>query len=197
MRVLVGFPCLDFVAPEFTLALANIVAFATGHGVEAVVKMAAGSKPEDARIYLARQAIANQCDYLFMVDADIWAPPIALSRLLSASKPIVGATYCTKDGQNRVLGFECSKRPINTADASLREVEMIPGGLSLTRTDLFTKLAMPWFSSPYDAASDRHTDEFYFFCNLARPVAGNPWLDGALSKELGHWGSTEHRVRAN
>ena len=118
--VLVGYLHPHEVSTSFHKSLMALVGWDMSHDRRlngwASIKCASGGIPE-GRNELAKALLASECEWLFMVDADMGFEPVALDQLLSladpVSRPIVGGLCFAQreafdDGAN---GFRCVPRP--------------------------------------------------------------------------------------
>ena len=118
--VLVGYLHPHEVSTSFHKSLMGLVGFDMSHDRRlngwASIKCASGGIPE-GRNQLAKALIDSDCEWLFMVDADMGFEPVGLYQLLSVadpvSRPIVGGLCFAQreafdDGSN---GFRCVPRP--------------------------------------------------------------------------------------
>lgn len=118
--VLVGYLHPHDVSTSFHKSLMALVGWDISHDRRmngwASIKCAAGGIPE-GRNELAKALLKSDCEWLFMVDADMGFEPVALDQLLSladpVSRPIVGGLCFAQreafdDGFN---GFRCVPRP--------------------------------------------------------------------------------------
>ena len=118
--VLVGYLHPHEVSTSFHKSLMGLVGWDMAHGRRlngwASIKCASGGIPE-GRNELAKALLKSDCEWLFMVDADMGFEPMALDQLLSladpVNRPIVGGLCFAQreafdDGSN---GFRCVPRP--------------------------------------------------------------------------------------
>lgn len=118
--VLVGYLHPHEVSTSFHKSLMGLVGWDMAHDRRlngwASIKCASGGIPE-GRNELAKALLKSDCEWLFMVDADMGFEPMALDQLLSladpVNRPIVGGLCFAQreafdDGSN---GFRCVPRP--------------------------------------------------------------------------------------
>jgi len=118
--VLVGYLHPHEVSTSFHKSLMGLVGWDMAHDRRlngwASIKCASGGIPE-GRNELGKALLASDCEWLFMVDADMGFEPMALDQLLSLAdpvdRPIVGGLCFAQreafdDGSN---GFRCVPRP--------------------------------------------------------------------------------------
>ena len=118
--VLVGYLHPHEVSTSFHKSLLALVGWDMSHDRRlngwASIKCASGGIPE-GRNELAKALLNSECEWLFMVDADMGFEPMALDQLLSIAdakeRPIVGGLCFAQreafdDGSN---GFRCVPRP--------------------------------------------------------------------------------------
>ena len=118
--VLVGYLHPHEVSTSFHKSLMGLVGFDMANDRRlngwASIKCASGGIPE-GRNQLGKALLDSDCEWLFMVDADMGFEPVALYQLLSladpVNRPIVGGLCFAQreafdDGSN---GFRCVPRP--------------------------------------------------------------------------------------
>ena len=118
--VLLGYLHPHEVSSSFLKSLNALVGWDISHGRRlngwASIKCAAGGIPE-GRNELAKALLDSECDWLFMIDADMGFEPVALDQLLALAdpleRPMVGGLAFAQreafdDGMN---GFRCIPRP--------------------------------------------------------------------------------------
>ena len=118
--VLIGYLHPHEVSSSFHKSLSALVGWDISHDRRlngwASIKCASGGIPE-GRNELGKALLNSECDWLFMVDADMGFEPMALDQLLSVAdakeRPIVGGLCFAQreafdDGSN---GFRCVPRP--------------------------------------------------------------------------------------
>ena len=115
----------------------------------------------------AQQAMATGCDYLLMMDDDIWNPSLDfLDKLVSADKDVIGGVFFASADPGNL----CARRRIDRKRDLVRlatveshdvfsmypvpedewhgpqKVDLVSLGMCLIKTSIFRKLKQPWFS---------------------------------------------------
>lgn len=136
--------------------------------LDKIFRLARGTPWPAARTLLVREALKADCSHVFFVDSDIITdvnPNQALRQLLRCDVPIVSGLYRSK----KESGFEWAAWlkaeqgyvPVQkwTEGSNWIQVDAIPLGLALIKTEVFQKLPEPWF---YWEDPDEVSEDFYF-----------------------------------
>jgi hypothetical protein len=143
-----------------------------------------------ARNDLAQRAVEMNADFALFIDSDLTFPPDALVRLLAHGKDVVAGTYNKRVPPYETLGkLKGEVPPVEELlKGGLREADYLPGGFMLIRTEVFKKLAWPWFyethnrhGSPVDSFVGMVKDSF-----MLQPTQGVVDML-TMSKELNTW----------
>lgn len=148
-----------------------------------------------AREQLADAALKSGCDYLFMIDDDMLAPPDLFYRLVKHDKDIVAALAFTRNPDHKpviyetVEGFDPITRQrygftrfvVNYPKNKLVECDAVGFGAVLIKTDVFKKIEKPWFFGM------AQTGEDLTLCIKAKKAGFRVWMD--TSVKLGHLGA--------
>lgn len=147
-----------------------------------------------ARERLAEGALADGCDYLFMVDDDMLCPPDLFYKLAAHDKDIVAALAFTRNPDHRPVIYETVEGydPVSTNYGFTRFVNNYPRntlvecdavgfGAVLIKTEVLKKVRQPWFFTM------ERTGEDITFCIKAKKVGFRVWMDTSI--KLGHLSS--------
>lgn len=148
-----------------------------------------------ARERLAEGALGEECDYLFMIDDDMLAPPDLFYKLVAHDKDICAALaftrnpdhmpviYQTIEGFSHETGqsYGFTRFVNNYPRNTLVECDAVGFGAVLIKMDVFRKLQRPWF------VGMEGTGEDITFCIKARKAGFNVFMDTSL--KLGHLGT--------
>jgi len=136
---------------HMSLALASLSTVSALHGLQIGINGQDLAGIARNRNLLVQIATDSGAEYVLFLDSDMEFPPDMLLRLLAHEKDIVGVPYPKRRHPYELLGA-----PLNPAAAQsgLAEFEWLPGGLMLIKTDVFRKIASPWYfeSYPYDGS---------------------------------------------
>lgn len=145
-----------------------------------------------ARERLAQSALEMGCDYLFMIDDDMLAPPDLFYQLAANDKDICAALAFTRNPDHKPVvyeTFEGTDRAVGTQYGLTRFVENYPRnklfqcdavgfGAVLIKTSVLRKMQPPWFFGM------EGTGEDIIFCIKAKKVGAEVWMDSRI--KLGH-----------
>lgn len=148
-----------------------------------------------ARERLAEGALAEGCDYLFMIDDDMLAPPDLFYKLVAHDKDIVAALAFTRNPDHRPVIYETVEGFSHEAGKSygftrfvnnyprntLVECDAVGFGAVLIKTSTFKALPQPWFFGM------ERTGEDITFCVKARKAGFKVFMDTSI--KLGHLGT--------
>lgn len=156
-----------------------------------------GTLIADQREALAHKALAERCDAVLYLDADMRFPKSLLHRLLKHEKPFVAANYTTRRKPIHAVASASSKGPwvpVNSTPekSGLEAVSAVGFGATLIRADVFKALPRPWFMVGYHADTKQYYGEDVWFCRLARAHGIEITIDHDLAKEMKHVGSYEY-----
>jgi hypothetical protein len=145
-----------------------------------------------AREMLAGKALDWKCDYLFMVDDDMMAPVDLFYRLVKHDVDIVAPLAFTRNPPHKpvifrtIEGYDAAvgkSYSINTTvhnypKDKLVECDAVGFGSVLIKTEVFKKMAQPWFMGSLGTGEDIH------FCLAAKRLGFRVYMDTAT--KLGH-----------
>lgn len=97
IRVTIGFPGYGHVPALCMLSLGSFIAHGVANGYVHNIGSCIGAYIDRARNDIVRQALSNKSTHLFFVDQDMVLPEMALTRLLSHKRDVVGGLYFGKD----------------------------------------------------------------------------------------------------
>ena len=193
MKILIAVPTYENITPD---TFKSIYGLDRG-GNHCVFDFIRGYDVATARNRIGSQTIAENADYVLMVDNDIILPSDALVNLLSHGKDVVLGYYARRNSNNEYTGRSCLAKlydsngqayydyPVEscyTADElnSLSEsgehlIEVHGGGLgcALIKADVFTKTKWPWFKWVIYEDGHGTLSEDLYFCEKIR-TAGIP-----------------------
>lgn len=193
-RVAICVPSGDMVCKGFAMSLAAMTYMCGPHQDQQAVPIAIVGTEGSLIIRNRNEAIAQaqqlKVDYVLFLDSDMIFPPGTLRRLLAHGKDVVGATYVQREPPHRLLGKWAPDAQL-TSD-TIHEVEALPGGCLLIKLSVFDGMTKPYFRTPAHEATEDTPEwiqgEDYYFCEQARALGHQVWLDVGLSLNLGHIG---------
>lgn len=145
-----------------------------------------------AREMLAAKAMEWKCDYLYSVDDDMLAPVDLFYKLVKHDVDIVAPLAFTRNPPHRVVmfstieGFDAvvgkpyfrNTTVLNYPKDRLVECDAVGFGACLIKTEVFRKMAQPWFMGSVGTGEDIH------FCLAAKKLGFRVFMDTAT--KLGH-----------
>lgn len=192
-HVTIVIPSQTMVHANFAVSLAAMVGFR--EGIRFTIANVKGTYHIMNRTHGAREAIKKNASHVLFIDSDMAFPQDALVRLLAADKDIIGTNYVQRAPPHRSLVVPKG----NTAQevSGVVEVDRLPTGFLLIKTEVFGKIEEPWFLTPWDIEAKDIQSEDYFFCDLACKHGFAIWMDVDLSLQMVHWGETGFRWSTN
>jgi hypothetical protein len=193
MKVALCLPIYGDTKARFTLSLIAMVATSLrGHGIDLDTHPSfGGSRVEVARETVAANAIAAGADWLFWLDADQTFPPDTLLRLLAHGLPFVGCNYPKRDvSEAPTAHIYRSGRPVPLLPKAggVEPVDLMGFGVLLIGAEVFQAVPRPWFRAG-KLGEDGH------FCEAAKGAGFQPYVDHALSMQVGHIAERELTFR--
>lgn len=138
-----------------------------------------------SRNELARAAITRGADYVLFIDADMRFPPFTACRLIEVARKtgvkIVGAV-----GASRISGAVCRA---GERESGVIEVPSIGTGILLIHSDVFRRLAEPWFLFELGHGVPEALGEDAYFCAKAHAAGLKIAADFELTKDVAHIGA--------
>jgi len=144
-----------------------------------------GTLLPNQRTQLTKKVLESLFSHILFIDSDMRFPEDTVMRLLAHGKEIVGANCKQRQADLTTTGIDSEGK------TGLEEVEKIGFGVTLIDTRVFTKIAEPWFATPFDG--EQFVGEDIFFCHKAKEAGLQIFVDHDLSKEVGHVGSYEFK----
>jgi hypothetical protein len=145
-----------------------------------------GAPVHIAREGLAEDALSESPDYLLWLDSDQTFPQDLFARLAAHDQPIVGCNYRRR---NPIPMSSATRRigrrqiPITPGVAGLEPVDVLGLGACLIKAEVFRQVPRPWFLFGMEG------EDAYFF-ERAKAAGFQPYVDHALSVEVGHIAET-------
>lgn len=202
LRVLLGVPSGNTVNAKFMVSLVSMmVKFnmmqVPGFGSQEMRLMnVRGSILSKSRLEMVKAALAEQVDYLLMIDSDHTFPADLLHRLIAHHK-VVTAINCTVKqlpSQPTARAFkedDLNGKPIYTDPDStgLEQVWRIGTGVMLIHSSVLKVLPPSAWDMVYRADVDAVQGEDWSFCAACEKLNIPIYIDHDASKLVGHEGS--------
>lgn len=173
-------PSREYVQATFAYDLAEMIR----DEKDLSFSIAQGSILPNLRTSLVVAALGGGTSHILFIDSDMRFPINLHRRLKQHGKDIVGVNAMMRGG-GQTAEFSGSLQ-----DHGLQEVDSIGMGIVLISTEVFKKMAQPWFAMPFDGT--KYIGEDRFFCHKAKEAGFKIYVDHDLSKEIKHTGSTEY-----
>jgi hypothetical protein len=183
-KVFIGVPCGEFTRSR---TAACITALVMSSPVSIGLKWGfAGDVAENQNIF-AQQAINTESDYLLLIETDMIFPPDALMRMLAHEKDIVGCLYRHREPPHDIMLWPRGE----DVPQGLFYRSAVPSGLMLIHTRVLKDMKCPWFYKFYTNQPNFMVTSDRNFCEKALASGFSAFVDGDLSREVRHIGSTE------
>ena len=148
-----------------------------------------------ARECFAKQAVDMGCDYLFMVDDDMLAPPDLFFQLLKHDKDIVAPLAFTRNPDHKPVMYQVIEGDdsatyenfyknvyeMNYPRNKLVQCDAVGFGAVLIKAEVLKKVPEPRFMGLMGTGED------VTFCYRAKKAGFEVWMDTSI--KLGHLGS--------
>ncbi len=191
IRVAIAIPTNRGIKPKTVKSLLELDCPYEKHIVMAIE----GYTISENRIYIAMQALKNNCTHIFSVDDDQIFPSNTLVQMLSHGKEIVGCDIKSRTlpPQSHVETFEMQELSLQdrllgktNLPKEFFECKAIGTGVILIDTEVFKKIEKPWFSTEtYDFGMTKMGED-YWFCRQARNAGYKIYCDPTIN--VGHIG---------
>jgi len=195
-RVAIGVPSGDFIHADFALSLLNLCLVSLMRGVHSAVINHKSALVEAGRNEIIRQAIDMKADHVFFLDADMTFPSDTLLRLLSHGLDVVGCDASRRREPFTSVVKDLNNKPIDYTNC--KPLEKLSGASSacqLIKMSVFDKLKSPYFRVEW-VGENKFTGEDYVFSKALRDAGFKVWCDTKLSREIGHLGVKEFKIKA-
>ena len=149
--VTIGVPALGLHKSSMSISLASLAAHSLGCGIQINIFGHDLSGIAQNRNIMAEKAIEMGSTHILMIDSDMTFPGDLLVRLLMRGKDVVGVPYPRRSPPYELLGRP--KDPENDQSGCV-EFEMLPAGLLLIKTEVFSRIPKPWFWESYKYEGD-------------------------------------------
>lgn len=175
MKICIGVAASDYIRTQTVSTL--ILLFKNEPDTKFIIKQ--GALVHLNREEIALEALQMDCTHLFFVDSDMVFNPDVLYKLMHHDKDIIGA-LCNKRGGGLAVNTRFTKQP----DKIYRN-SAVGMACTLIKMDVFRKVPRPWF---FFGDEQHPCGEDIFFCNRARKVGFEVWIDPTLSvKHIGEF----------
>ncbi len=179
----IGVTAPHVVPAKFLKPLLGIISYSSQKFHPLNVSVSTHFSVEEARNICVREALANNSDYLFFLDADILAPPNIVEKLASQGKDIISGPYHHKVPPYRPQAYKASQNLeyLYEADTSIEEeklyeVDAVGAGCLLIGRNVLEKLGDPWFD--FHLGGKKISEDF-FFCHKAKANGFRIWYDNS------------------
>lgn len=186
MKLLVGVPCGQMVAPETLRGIAGMLRRGGQPGDTIGLVTAHSSVPSQSQNSIFAGALREGVDAVLLVDSDMDFPPDTAARLLAHGKDIVGGVYRARSHPHAPVFRPLDDKPLEVAARGLLACDFIPSGLMLVRRHVLETLGYPWMEEIYGASPDDLVGHDVWFCRKARQHGFHVWADLTLSHEVRH-----------
>lgn len=145
-----------------------------------------------AREEMAKQTIAADCDYLYMIDDDMICPDDMFEKLYAVDKPVVAPLAFTRNFPHKPVIYKCIEgwdavmqkdyfsnyAVMNYPKDRLQECDAVGFGAVLIKAEVLRAVPEPRFMSTCGTGED------ILFCYKAKKAGFSTWVDTRV--KLGH-----------
>ena len=193
-KVSICVPTRDTVHAAFAFDLANLIQHSQLLGLDVTPLFCIGTLIVNQRDQLAHMALEAGSTHVLWLDSDMMFPPDTLQRLLAHDVSMVAGNYVTRQYPHKTVAYrelhDWRSYVVNRGDGQqLIPVAAVGMGCMLTRTDLLQQMSAPLFQTTWIAETQDHMGEDFYFCQQARALGHDIWIDDQLSVELQHLGT--------
>lgn len=176
---------------DFGLSLAAMTA-ATAYeapSVDMILWNVQGTGLSMNRINLCKKALEKNCTHVLFLDDDMRIPMHTLMMFLAHKKDIIAANCARKElpPRSTAKGWDDMCVWTKKSSTGLEKVKSVGTAVMLINTDVLKKMDQPWFCED----PVREIGEDVYFCNKAREIGFDIWIDHDLSKDVVHMGGFE------
>lgn len=188
LPILIGTPARDSVLATFTFDLVNLLEHQKTKNVK--WSTAQGTILPNLRAELAKTSINFGYSHLLFIDSDMRFPVDTLDKLLAHDLDIVGVN-CKQRTQDEWTARKDGMFISPEGKTGIEEVDTIGMGVTLIKTEVFKKMPVPWFATPFDGKEMKHVGEDVYFCEMARHSGFKTYVDHDLAYFVKHTGVVE------
>lgn len=132
------------------------------------------------REQLVKSAYDTGCTHILFIDSDMYFEPDAANKLIARNKDIVGVHYnLRKNPPTTTVHMDKIKKSRIKEDHpdGFLTCDAVATGFLLINMDVFKKVKEPWFFWKTDKDGEVVMGEDYWFCEKARKVGYDIWVD--------------------
>jgi hypothetical protein len=192
-KLAVCIPCRDTLHSAHALCLAELVKFNTMNNIDTHVFMDASTVLLTQRERLATVALELDAEYTLWLDSDVTFPATTAVRLLAHNEPVVAANYVRRQFPAKGVAYTKLSAWDDPLSFEIRDelvdVEGIGMGCFLMKTEIFAKIAKPWFEFRWTPESNDYLGEDMILCEKIADAGYKIKVDTALSHEIRHLGT--------
>ncbi|MCR4368494.1 MAG: hypothetical protein NUV67_01155 [archaeon] len=145
----------------------------------------------EARNECVKNALNNNSDYLFFLDADVLAPPNVIEELIKKEKDIISGPVHIKSPPYRPLAYRKGKiqgtydLDPQVEEEKLYEVDGVGGGCLLIKKEALKKIGDPQF---HFILNGKNIGEDLYFSHKAQEAGYTIWYDNTI-RDVTHFGA--------
>jgi hypothetical protein len=192
-------PCKDTLHSAHAMALIELVKFNTMNGIDTQVFMDTSTILLNQRERLAAEAINLGSEYMLWLDSDMVVPATTAVRLLAHNEPVVAANYVRRQFPIKGVAYQKIGDWFDPLTFDVKDelvsVEGVGMGCFLMKTEIFTKLAKPWFDFGWTPETNDWLGEDMLLCQKIMNAGYSIKVDTVLSREISHLGTWAFNVK--
>lgn len=183
LRILIGLPVYRTISVKTAFSLVELLKV-TPHDTQVIFQE--GVFVHQNQNDIAEYALANGFDYVFYVEHDMLFEPETLNKLLASEKDIICANYNFKSDESNSMVYDEDMELIEEMPKDIFKAGAIPTGLTLIKTEVFKKLAKPYFFFEYDEEGRMKTSQDVYFSLKSKEAGLEVWCNSKII--TGHLG---------
>jgi hypothetical protein len=194
-RVAIVIPAEDMCHTGFTLCLAHMIKdtlLQLPENLEALTVNSYGtSMLPFSRQILAKTALEQGVTHMLWIDSDMEFPSDMLLSFLLHDAPIIGINAMSRRKPYKNTAQSAPATPLVTTPDStgLEKVYRCGFGVMWTAAEVFERMELPWFDSPFMPEYSVPMGEDYYFCEKAKKLGYEIYIDHDISKRVYHIGT--------
>lgn len=174
MRIYLATPCGGSILPATAICLMAMISETKLHRLN----LYQDTYCDRAHNAIVEHALDTGSEAVIFIDSDQEFPADTANRLAARKKDIVGCAYRRRQAPFPLM-------PEGDGEGC-QEVDWIPSGVMLVRTEVFKKMPFPWFPNFYGKKVEDFVGSDRSFCRRARSNGFKIFCDYDLSRQITH-----------
>lgn len=188
----------DMVHADFACSLVMLTVATRRAGIYTMLCNPKASEIDVGRTNGVRMMRQMKADFIFFVDSDVMTPPHTIAQLVSHDKDVIGGSYCQRRLPHKLTHTDLDGvvGRLRDDEIGIKQIMRLPAGCLLIKKQVFDAMQeaqdLPFFRKLYPGG-ERHISEDNAFCDRARNLGFEVWLDCDITRETVHLGQYGYR----